>query len=95
MPSSFALLPIVRVQITDAWTGKSLETCALQDTGSTLILINKSLKESMKFDTKGCKIEWFGIKTSVSITERVTVKSLKPENVICLVHPDLSVGSTN
>ena len=81
-------------------TEKSRETCALQDSGSTGSLIDKSPRESLKLDTKDCKRVLTGTKSSRSITEGVTVKvstkSLKPpENINCLFHLNLSVGSLN
>ena len=45
MPVGSGLLPIVRVTLVNPDTDKSVNTCALQDTGSTVTLINKSLKE--------------------------------------------------
>ena len=56
-------------------------------------------KKMLKLDAKDCERGSAGAICSISITEKVTVnvftKSLKPENINCLVHHDLSVGSTN
>ena len=99
MPCNRGLLPIKKVRLKNPRTSKSIESCALQDTGSRVTLIQKILKESLRIDTKGCKIELAGAKISISITERITVKvstkSLKPENTNCLVHSNFSVGSMN
>ena len=48
VPSRSSVLPIIRLQLTNLRTGESMETCALEDTGSTVTLIDKSLEKSLK-----------------------------------------------
>ena len=76
-----------------------MEICALKDTRSTAILPDKSFKESLKLDTEDCKRYLTGANSLISLTEEVRVKlktkSLKIENINCLLHPDLFVGSKN
>ena len=66
-------------------------------TGSGVTLIDKTLKELLKLDTKDCKKELAGANNSKKITERVTVrvptKILEAESIIWLVHSNLPVGS--
>ena len=99
VPSRSGVLPIIRLQLTNLRTGESMETCALEDTGSTVTLKDKSLEKSLKLSSKDCKRELAGANISISITEGVTVKvstkSLKLENNNCLAHPDFSVVSMN
>ena len=99
LPSISGLLPIIGVQLTNPKTGKSMEICALKDTRSTAILLDKSFKESLKLDTEDCKRYLTGANSLISLTEEVRVKlktkSLKTENINCLLHPDLFVGSKN
>ena len=52
MPASKSLLPVLRVTLINPDTGKSVNTCALQDTGSTELLIDKSLKAMLNLSAK-------------------------------------------
>ena len=74
MSTSSGLLPIIRAQLANPRTGKSMDTCALQYTGSRVTLINKPLKELSKLDTKDCTRELAGANSSISITLGVTVR---------------------
>ena len=50
--ASSGLLLIVRLTLIDPDTSKSVDTYALQDTGSTVTLIDKSLKEMLNLSAK-------------------------------------------
>ena len=99
MPLSSGLLSIVKVTLINPETGKSVNTCALQDTGSTVTLIDKKSQINVEFFIKECRRELSGTNSAININEKVSVKvttrNLKPEHIICLVHPDLSLGSTS
>ena len=62
MLSSIGLLPIKRVKLTNPGTGKTMETCALQYNGSTVIQIYKSQKNveiSLKKTANEGRLELF------------------------------------
>ena len=62
--------PTIKVHLTNPRTEKLTETCALQDTGSTVTLKDKSFKGSLKLDTKDGRGELDGANSSINITEK-------------------------
>ena len=99
MPVSSGLISIVRVTLNNPDTGMSVRTCALQDSGATVTLINKNLKEWLNLSAKESRPELSGMNSAINLNEKVSVKvttrNLKPERINCLVQPDLSLGSTS
>ena len=59
MPLSSGLLSIVKVTLINPETGKSVNTCALQDTGSTVTLIDKKSQIKVEFVSKGMQTRTF------------------------------------
>ena len=75
MPASSGFLPILRVTLINPCTGKSMGTCALQDTGSTVTLTDKNLKEMLKLSSKNYRRELSGTNSAISISEKVFSES--------------------